>query len=169
MVLESSHPSGRAAHLGFLGSKHFISCNGFLKSFGQEPIEWFEFVKKEKTNEELEYDRYLEKFHDINLFIPLYNELLRITPGGGTTDKEDIDNGYVDYVSYQRYSLDDFLTCLDGGDLMLEYNIEDQYTDIYDSISDVLQIAYSNVNIGYIVLEQLLVRTNIVEGVCVGQ
>jgi len=170
MVLESSHPSGRAAHLGFLGSKHFILCNGFLKSFGQEPIKWFEFMKKEKTDEESEYDKYLEKFHEITLYVPIYNELLKIIPGGGTTDKEDLDNGYVDYISYQRYYLNNLSEYLDGGDLMLECNAEDIYTDIYDSISDVLQIAYSNDNIKYILLEESATdQTNIVEGVCVGQ
>lgn len=170
MVLESSHPSGRAAHLGFLGSNHFVLCNDFLKSLGKEPIKWFEFVKREKTNEELEYDRYLERFHDITLFIPTCNELLKIIPGEGTTDKEDLDNGYVDYISYQRYSLNNVPSYLDGGDLMLNENVEDEYIDIYDSVGDILHMAYSNANIGYVTLEPLsTIQTNIVEGVCVGQ
>lgn len=40
LILESVHPSPLSASRGFFGSKPFSKTNDFLKSHGQEPIEW---------------------------------------------------------------------------------------------------------------------------------
>jgi uracil-DNA glycosylase len=39
-ILKGPHPSPLSAHRGFFGCKHFSKINGFLKSRGQEPINW---------------------------------------------------------------------------------------------------------------------------------
>lgn len=39
-VLKSSHPSPLSAYRGFLGCRHFSKANDFLKSQGEEPIDW---------------------------------------------------------------------------------------------------------------------------------
>lgn len=39
-IIKTSHPSGRSAHMGFLGSGCFQQCNDFLQDLGLEPIEW---------------------------------------------------------------------------------------------------------------------------------
>ena len=39
-VLKAPHPSPLSAHRGFFGCKHFSKCNDFLKSEGEEPINW---------------------------------------------------------------------------------------------------------------------------------
>lgn len=40
LILESVHPSPLSAYGGFFGCKHFSKANEFLKSTGQEPINW---------------------------------------------------------------------------------------------------------------------------------
>jgi uracil-DNA glycosylase len=40
LVLETSHPSGRSAHRGFLGCGHFKEANDYLKKHGLKPIAW---------------------------------------------------------------------------------------------------------------------------------
>ncbi len=39
-VVESSHPSPLSASYGFFGSRPFSRVNNFLKSVGEEPIDW---------------------------------------------------------------------------------------------------------------------------------
>ncbi|WP_073997768.1 uracil-DNA glycosylase [Anaerococcus urinomassiliensis] len=40
LIIKSSHPSPFSAYRGFFGSKPFSQANKFLKSTGQEPIDW---------------------------------------------------------------------------------------------------------------------------------
>lgn len=40
LILETVHPSPLSAFGGFFGCKHFSQANDFLKSTGQEPIDW---------------------------------------------------------------------------------------------------------------------------------
>ena len=40
LIIKSPHPSPFSASRGFFGSKPFSRTNGFLKSVGQEPIDW---------------------------------------------------------------------------------------------------------------------------------
>lgn len=40
LVLRGPHPSPLSAHRGFFGCKHFSKINDYLKSKGQQPIDW---------------------------------------------------------------------------------------------------------------------------------
>ena len=40
LVLECAHPSPLSAYAGFFGSNHFAKANEYLKSVGEEPIDW---------------------------------------------------------------------------------------------------------------------------------
>ncbi len=40
LILECAHPSPLSAYNGFFGCKHFSKTNDFLKSVGQEPVNW---------------------------------------------------------------------------------------------------------------------------------
>ena len=40
LIIESPHPSPLSAYRGFFGSRPFSRANAFLKSTGQEPINW---------------------------------------------------------------------------------------------------------------------------------
>ncbi len=47
LLLKAPHPSPLSAYRGFFGCKHFSICNEFLKSNGEEPIDWqIENIKK---------------------------------------------------------------------------------------------------------------------------
>jgi len=39
-ILTAPHPSPLSAYAGFFGCKHFSKCNEFLKSIGEDPIDW---------------------------------------------------------------------------------------------------------------------------------
>jgi uracil-DNA glycosylase len=40
LILKSPHPSPLSAYRGFFGSQPFSKTNDYLKSLGQEPIDW---------------------------------------------------------------------------------------------------------------------------------
>lgn len=40
LVLEAPHPSPFSAYSGFFGCKHFSKCNDYLKTNGEQSIEW---------------------------------------------------------------------------------------------------------------------------------
>lgn len=40
LILKSAHPSPLSAHNGFFGSRPFSQTNNYLKTHGQEPIDW---------------------------------------------------------------------------------------------------------------------------------
>ncbi|MCR4642932.1 MAG: uracil-DNA glycosylase [Lachnospiraceae bacterium] len=40
LILKAPHPSPLSAYRGFFGCRHFSKCNEFLKSHGEEPIDW---------------------------------------------------------------------------------------------------------------------------------
>ena len=40
LILESTHPSPLSAHRGFLGCRHFVQANSYLKNKGLEEIDW---------------------------------------------------------------------------------------------------------------------------------
>jgi uracil-DNA glycosylase len=40
LVLKAPHPSPLSAHRGFIGSGHFSRANEYLRSHGQNPIDW---------------------------------------------------------------------------------------------------------------------------------
>ena len=40
LLLKSSHPSPLSAHRGFLGCKHFSTCNQYLTNHNKTPIAW---------------------------------------------------------------------------------------------------------------------------------
>ena len=40
LVLECAHPSPLSAYAGFFGSNHFAKANEYLRSVGEEPIDW---------------------------------------------------------------------------------------------------------------------------------
>lgn len=40
LVLRSAHPSPLSASRGFFGNHHFQLCNDYLRSHGQQPIQW---------------------------------------------------------------------------------------------------------------------------------
>lgn len=79
----------------------------------------------------------------VNIFVPDYNQIIIIKEGSGDNlDKEDIENGYVDYIYYSQYSLDEELGEVDGGMIMIKEPLVDLYSSLRETIVDVLEFAY---------------------------
>ena len=94
-------------------------------------------------------------YNDIFIFVPSANEIIRIAEGSGDNLlKEDIKEGYVDYIIYEQYELDIDMPESDGGQVMLTELFREKYTCTEDCVPDVLDMAYDNSELEYIVLEK---------------
>lgn len=82
-------------------------------------------------------------FNDIYIYVPGANEIIRIAEGTGENlCTEDLLEGYVDYIMYERHELDADLPLYDGGQVMYTELVQEKYSCLADAISDVLEEAY---------------------------
>lgn len=90
------------------------------------------------------------------IFVPSKGELIKIEVGtGDNLLKEDRDNGYVDYLNYDRYSPADLGITdenIDGGMFMLLQPASAKYYSLIDAVPDILDEAYSERDLSFIVL-----------------
>lgn len=94
-------------------------------------------------------------YNDIFIFMPSVNEIIRIAEGSGDNLlREDIEEGYVDYIVYEQYELDIDIPEYDGGMVMLTKLFREKYTCTEDCVPDVLDMAYDNSELEYIVLKK---------------
>lgn len=94
-------------------------------------------------------------FDTIFIFVPDANQLVRISEGsGGNLWDEDIESGYVDYIYYEQYELGPDVREVDGGQIMLTKLFREQFTCTKDCIPNVLDMAYCDESLDYIVLEK---------------
>ena len=62
------------------------------------------------------------------IFYKVNDVVYRISEGdGGNLLKEDIENGYVDYIYYEIYNADDLDNEIDGGMILLKEYFQDKY------------------------------------------
>ena len=62
------------------------------------------------------------------IFVPEMKQIVRIAEGtGDNLLPEDQDQGYVDYIYYEQYELSQDMPEVDGGQVMLEKMVRDQY------------------------------------------
>lgn len=88
-------------------------------------------------------DQDYEKYNDIFIFVPEMRQIIRIAEGSGDNLlKEDIENGYVDYIYYDQYELGADVMEIDGGQILLKEMLRDKYYCMTDCIPDVLYMAY---------------------------
>jgi hypothetical protein len=94
-------------------------------------------------------------FDSIFIFVPEAKQIIRISEGSGDnlTD-EDMDEGYVDYIYYDQYALETDLREVDGGMVMLTELFQKKFTRMEECIPYVLDMAYCNDSLEYIVLKQ---------------
>lgn len=91
-------------------------------------------------------------FNPINIYVPQFKQIITISEGNGMNLlDEDMDEGFVDYIYYDQYDYN--LEEVDGGQIMLTEMIQDKYTSIKECIPAVLDMAYGDTSIEYIVLE----------------
>lgn len=93
-------------------------------------------------------------FDTIHIFVPEFKQIIQISEGtGDNLTSEDMDAGFVDYIYYDTYVMDPQLRESDGGMIMLTELFHEKFTCTKDCIPNVLDMAYGNATIPYIVLE----------------
>lgn len=93
-------------------------------------------------------------YSTIHIYVPEAKQIIRISEGSGDNLlSEDIDTGYVDYIYYEQYELGAEIQEVDGGMVMLTELFRDKFTCTKDAIPSVLDMAYGQESLPYIVLE----------------
>ena len=94
------------------------------------------------------------EFNDIFIYVQAMKQIIRIAEGSGDnlTD-DDISQGYIDYIYYDVYNVQQDLPEVDGGMVMLTELFQEKFKSVKDAIPAVLDMAYVNASIKYIVLD----------------
>lgn len=95
-----------------------------------------------------------EAYNDIFIYVPTMRQIIRIDEGSGDnlTD-DDIAQGYVDYIYYEVYNVQQDLPEVDGGTIMLTEWFQEKFESTKEAIPAVLDMAYGDESIGYIMLD----------------
>lgn len=93
-------------------------------------------------------------FDDVYIYVPGKQQIIKISEGSGDnlTDEDEV-AGYVDYIYYEQYSRESGIPEVDGGMVMLTELFQDKYNSTKDCIPAVLDMAYGDESIEYIVLD----------------
>jgi hypothetical protein len=90
---------------------------------------------------------------DLLIYVPAKNEILKIAEGSGDNLlHEDEEEGYVDYLDYTEIECNNGLSEGDGGMLLLNCSACERYEILEDAIPDILDMAFSDSTLDYIVL-----------------
>ena len=95
-----------------------------------------------------------DAFKDIFIYVQTMKQIIRIDEGSGDnlTD-DDIAQGYVDYIYYEVYNVQQDFPEVDGGMIMLTEPFQKKFKSTKDAIPAVLDMAYGNTSMDYIVLD----------------
>lgn len=95
-----------------------------------------------------------DKFNAIFIYVQTKRQIIRIDEGSGDnlTD-DDIAQGYVDYIYYEVYNVQQDFPEIDGGMIMLKELFQEKFKSTKEAIPAVLDMAYGDESIGYIVLD----------------
>lgn len=94
-------------------------------------------------------------FDDIFIYVFATNEIIKICEGtGDNLSREDVEEGYVDYIYYETYAVEDGFPEDGGGQVMLKELFQEKYSKTEDCIDDVLDMEYGNRNLDYVVLKE---------------
>lgn len=92
-------------------------------------------------------------FDPIYVYVPDVKQIIKISEGSGDNlNDEDIEAGYVDYIYYEQYVMDPYMRETDGGMIMLTELFQEKFTCTKDAVTDVLDMAYNDRHLQYIVL-----------------
>lgn len=94
------------------------------------------------------------EFNDIFIYVQAMKQIIRIAEGSGDnlTD-DDISQGYIDYIYYDVYNVQQDLPEVDGGMVMLTELFQEKFKSVKDAIPAVLDMAYGDKSIKYVVLD----------------
>ena len=94
-------------------------------------------------------------FDPIYIYVPAVKQIVKIAEGSGDNlDDYDMEAGYVDYVYYEQHVMDPHMRETDGGMIMLTDLFQNEYSCTKDAVPDVLDMAYRDKHLEYIVLNQ---------------
>lgn len=93
------------------------------------------------------------RYADVFIYVPSVREIVRIAEGNGTNllDEEEV-KGYVDYIYYDQHELSSSMPECDGGQVMLTELFRDKFSSTEDAIPAVLDMAYGDKNLKYVIL-----------------
>lgn len=93
-------------------------------------------------------------FDTVFIYVPAMKQIVRISEGSGDNLlDEDIKAGYVDYIYYEQHEVGIDFPEVDGGQVMLTELFREQFTCTKDAIPHVLDMAYGDDSLKYIVLD----------------
>lgn len=93
-------------------------------------------------------------YDTIYIYVPGEQQIIRISEGSGDNLlDEDIEQGFVDYIYYEQYSREIDFPEVDGGQIMLMELFQDKYKSTKECIPAVLDMAFGDENMEYIILE----------------
>ena len=94
------------------------------------------------------------KFKDIFIYVQAMRQIIRIGEGSGDNlTNDDINQGYIDYIYYDIYNVQQDLPEVDGGMIMLTELFQEKFKSTKEAIHMVLDMAYGDASIKYIVLD----------------
>ena len=94
------------------------------------------------------------EFNDIFIYVPTMRQIIRIDEGSGDNlTNDDIDQGYVDYIYYEVYNVQQDLPEVDGGMIMLTEWFQEKFESTKEAIPAVLDMSYGDESIEYIMLD----------------
>ena len=94
-------------------------------------------------------------YDELFVFVPKHREILRIAEGtGDNLLEEDQEEGYVDYIYYEQYSLENGMPEVDGGQVMLKELFREKFRCTEECIPDVLEMAYGTKELEWTVLRE---------------
>lgn len=93
-------------------------------------------------------------FEDIYIYVPGEQQIIKISEGcGDNLTDDDMECGYVDYIYYETHSREPGLPEVDGGMIMLTELFQEKFKSTAEAIPAVLDMAYGDETIEYIVLD----------------
>lgn len=93
-------------------------------------------------------------FDDVYIYVPGEQQIIKISEGtGDNLTDEDTAEGFVDYIYYEQYSRETGFPEVDGGMILMTELIRDKYESMKDCIPAVLDMAFGDATIEYVVLD----------------
>lgn len=99
-------------------------------------------------------DKFSPAYNDIYVFVPATKHIIKIAEGtGDNLNNEDYAKGYVDYIDYTAYQMEDEFPEYDGGMIMLKEEFRVKYKSTEECIPDVLENLYNGRNLYFVMLK----------------
>lgn len=97
-----------------------------------------------------------KRYDDLFIFVPETGEIIMIAEGtGDNLLKEDIEEGYNDYIYYVQYEMKfGGINECDSGQLLMKEMFRLKYGCTEDCVPEVLNMAYGNPDMEYMVLKR---------------